>query len=108
MAVRFGVMVSDPGARDQDVTVASNGPEGKPAGPLVATTAIPVVPTPVVKLTVVDDAVPNVVMDCPAALLDHTVVAKNSKPNDSKYFRMYSPRDDEHIREQTSGLDLLD
>lgn len=91
--MKFGVNVRLPGSTDQDVAVESNGPEEKPAFPVVASTAIPVVPTPVVKLTVVDDAVPNVVMDCAAALLDPTAAAKNSKPNDIKYFLIDFPPD---------------
>jgi hypothetical protein len=91
--LKFGVNVRLPGAIDQDVAAVSNGPEEKPAFPVVASTAIPVVPTPVVKLTVVDDAVPNVVMDCAEALLDPTIAANITNPIDMKNFLIiYSPQ----------------
>jgi hypothetical protein len=92
--VRLGVIVRAPGASDQDVAVMRSGPtaQGVQTGPVVASTAIPVVPTPVVKLTVVEDAVPNVVMDCAAALLDPMVTAKIANPNDIKNFLITPPQ----------------
>jgi hypothetical protein len=89
----IGVSVRGPPPSDQDVAVASNGPVGKPAGPVLATTAIVVFENPVVKVTVESDPVCKSVLDCAAALLAPTVAAKNNNPNDINSFLIYSPSD---------------
>ena len=85
------MIVRDPGASDHEVTVERSGPTGKPAGPVVATTAMPVVPMLVVKLTVDVVAVPNVVIDCADALVAPTARDKTNSANDTKYLCITIP-----------------